>query len=359
MRFKKSILLLVACALFAFAYIVQKGDTLWDLSEEYLKDPFAWPDLWAANQHIEDPHWIYPGDSLCIPGDAPCPQFRGRSAAGDDGSGDETDSDDTGQSSVRGNGYANNKQIERGYGKLDPPKMFNTYYQRLAPTLEHVNESQNSGWFRVFNDEANKPTHHSLEHEVLLGFGKKVFPKLKAGDIAELWSSKKISVPNSSGASDEYYARRLAALAKVTAVGESLSRAVIVQSFGMLSVEAARARPQKPIKTIDVKSFEPIKQVKVDDMIEVIMVFDKSIVTGLYSYAVIDGGKGEKYLPGSAVAFWDLDKRDPTLPPRLLGRGLVVHSGKERSTVLIRDIYNASRRIDYGTPVSLTHQPVN
>jgi LysM domain. len=30
----------------ASAYVVKKGDTLWDLSDEFLNDPFAWPDLW-------------------------------------------------------------------------------------------------------------------------------------------------------------------------------------------------------------------------------------------------------------------------------------------------------------------------
>ncbi|HSQ42626.1 MAG TPA: LysM peptidoglycan-binding domain-containing protein, partial [Fibrobacteraceae bacterium] len=61
------IILLVACGvLLAGAYLVKKGDTLWDLSAQFRNDPFAWPDLWAQNRHIQDPHWIYPGDSLYL-----------------------------------------------------------------------------------------------------------------------------------------------------------------------------------------------------------------------------------------------------------------------------------------------------
>lgn len=45
-------------------YIIKRGDTLWDLSGQFLSDPFLWPKLWQSNQYITNPHWIYPGNPI-------------------------------------------------------------------------------------------------------------------------------------------------------------------------------------------------------------------------------------------------------------------------------------------------------
>ena len=45
-------------------YTIQKGDTLWDISSKFLRDPFLWPKLWEKNPYITNPHWIYPGNKV-------------------------------------------------------------------------------------------------------------------------------------------------------------------------------------------------------------------------------------------------------------------------------------------------------
>ena len=47
-------------------YVVKKGDTLWAISNKFLKNPAYWPEVWDKNQKVQNPHLIFPGDVLFI-----------------------------------------------------------------------------------------------------------------------------------------------------------------------------------------------------------------------------------------------------------------------------------------------------
>jgi hypothetical protein len=60
-------------------HVVKRGDTLWDLAKAYLKDPFRWPEVFQRNTDIvENPHWIYPGETIRVPSSEVKPEVLAR-----------------------------------------------------------------------------------------------------------------------------------------------------------------------------------------------------------------------------------------------------------------------------------------
>ena len=370
-------------ALLASAYIIKEGDTLWDLSDEFLHDPFAWPDLWENNRHIQDPHWIYPGDSLYL-GDStleetvlqidpskkkyPCDAAvadsnlpKGITAVGcDEGDGRNNEFESMlGDLRSKDKKHKPKKENDAYFYKQRPaPKIFNGYYQVLAPEVYTIDSLRNDKrFFSIRSGEKKEPLIHIPESEVVIGIGKKTNENLKKGDMVEILDAKSINVPNDAGNAFEKKALlRLAGIAKITAIGDSLSRAQVVQSFREIKINQSKARLKAPLNVINVNGYTPEQNAKVDSMAIINYAMDPMLIIGAYAYVLINQGSAKGYNTGSAVAVWEIDNSDPSIPPRLLGRGIIVRANENDATVLIREIYSNNRRIEIGHKVSVTHQ---
>jgi hypothetical protein len=50
-------------------HLVRPGDTLWQIARSYLNDPWQWREIYRLNAGVvHDPHWIYPKQTLRLPG---------------------------------------------------------------------------------------------------------------------------------------------------------------------------------------------------------------------------------------------------------------------------------------------------
>lgn len=63
-------------------HVVVPGDTLWDISAKFLKQPYRWPEIWRLNQEqIKNPQRIYAGQVILLVQKDHRPQLRIEDAA--------------------------------------------------------------------------------------------------------------------------------------------------------------------------------------------------------------------------------------------------------------------------------------
>ncbi len=159
-------------------YIIKRGDTLWGLSERFMKDPYYWPDMWSKNKEITNPHVIYPGQRVRVYSDRLVIEPMGTAAK------QASSAAKTGEIaqeiaeqrifSIRGTeGYLMEKDHRpAGY-------IIGTYNDRVIIGIDDIvytdigsnNGAHGGEKFSIFRDEG--PVNHPATNEIL---GRKIIP---------------------------------------------------------------------------------------------------------------------------------------------------------------------------------------
>ena len=136
-------------------YTVEQGDTLWEISQRFIKDPHYWPNLWSNNPDIGNPHLIYPGQKLRI--------YKGRIEIIPIGDGDQGGTSDIGAAVVT------------------PDEIF------LIPTYGGAHS-----YISAAEEESLGTLVDTVDNRVMITIGDKVFLEMadlaatKPGDVFEL-----------------------------------------------------------------------------------------------------------------------------------------------------------------------------
>ncbi len=300
-------------------YVVQAGDTLWDISTRFLGDPYQWPQLWSYNEYITNPHWIYPGNRI---------YFRLGDSLSPPSAVVETVEDIPYQPP--------DEQVAVVDETCDYPPTFNDTRrgQRLtAPgLLGHPDDFAARGklmWSQSGGESLgeNDYIHVRLDANQVA----------ECGDIIGVWRAVGGRVAK-KGVRGRVY--RAIATARVIRVDERVATAVIRDSF----IEARRGDLVGDAIPVDVTV--DVRAPKGDVEAEVVARLNADVaLVGTYETVFINRGTSDGVDVGTALYMVNQrdgraqlgDREDGRLPERVVGRVVVVRAGEDHATAVVVD----------------------
>ncbi len=350
----------------AQVYTVVRGDTLWDLAQKFLGDPYRWPQIWEANRYILDAEWIYPGDPLIIPGAmvADTQGVAGPSITEDPQAGMPSDEDpframlegETEEPVVDTSGFSMPPEVssERpvavgfesdiyctGYiGDLEesfPYRIAGSEYEFQHPTLDPFRNSEISG---IFGKSDTVKYALGISDIVYLEGGRA--DGLSAGTVlVAIQPLHKVVHPITDKLMGRYYHYlsriRVLSVQEETAIGEIIASCDPVTVGAQLRIfepEPVPLRRLTPMRPVNY----PSGQDEVDAGPRIIMARDKVVALGTGHLVFIDRGAEGDVAPGDMFTIYRQGRRG--FPPIVLGEAAVL-SVSERASLarIIRSRY--------------------
>ena len=300
-----------------FYYTVQKGDTLWDLSQKFSETPWQWPEMWKENSQIANPHRIYPGQRIRL--------FRRRGAQGYGEKGplkDKTVADTPELTNMLEFHYASIDRV--GFIRKDPVPSLGTIFK-----VEGQKEMISTGDLVYIRPEANAPLAKGRKLTIY-----RTLKPIKAQDTREL-----IGI--------QHY---LAGAVKITLVRPDFVLGRIVATYRPIKVGDLLMPYYRRLPRIGMQPSPEGLEGHIIESEEHQSVFGESAI------AFIDKGEQEGVRPGQFYWIYKQENfrinpkenYETTLTPVLLGELLVLHTEKTTATVMITDSITA---IEPGTKI--------
>ncbi|MDH3973994.1 MAG: LysM peptidoglycan-binding domain-containing protein [Deltaproteobacteria bacterium] len=303
-------------------HIVVKGDTLWDISEKYMKNPFFWPKLWQWNDYITNAHFIYPGDKInLVP-----PKIRVRSAPVP-----EEVSQPEEAEPVEEQVEAEEAPLEEAPVIKEPtPKII---IEKQKYNIRHL---RSSGMISPEEMKASGKIVDALDKKIMLGDSDIVYMALnreaKRGEILSIFKpTVKITHPVTRK-NLGHKIERLGHI-KVIDTSQGITTGEIVESFNVVS------RDDKIRQKENLPDEITIKEVSLPLEGHIVTSMEAITIYGQNDVVYIDLGKNHGVDEGFIFTIYKPPHRKGkyTLPAETIGRLLVFQVKKMTSTAIIID----------------------
>lgn len=290
-------------------YVIKKGDTLWGLSERFIKDPQYWPNMWSKNSQITNPHLVYPGQKVRV--------FSDRIELVP-------------------------KEAAAGGQKAVAPTRPESIAQEIAEERTFV-ANGSEGYLMETNIKPFGSIIGGHHDRILIGIDDIVYTDIGAVNGAK--GGEKFSIFRTEGSvshpvTNEILGTKIVPLGtlQLTDIERNASRAIITRNFKEISPgsslipyreerrrEVALKMPVVPLKGYIIESYSGTNIIAAGDIVYIDLGTESKAEPGNMLYIVRDVTLDRRYTEG----------RVDRLPQELLGALVILETGKKTATALV------------------------
>jgi hypothetical protein len=329
-------------------YTITQGDTLWDIANSALKDPFLWPLIWKENPSITNPDLIYPGNRLTIPSLAPIERALRAPAEtapiATPAPREQAEKADTAATPAVA-APAPAKSVTSPPTTAEPAKSGLILEKEIMLPLVDKYTMVSAGY--VSTDTWVESITGALEPKAIFGFDDIVFIKVsepenvKLGDKYLIFAPvKKVKHPQTG--------KKLGSLIKVLGIlqviekvpGATYLTARITLSFDSVSKGSLLAPYQEPMLIYSVPNNDGRS---IDG--HIVDVMDSRSINGKFDMLYLDKGKSDGVKPGDRFIVF-IDPLKKGFPKKIIGEALVVLVKDTTATAVVKNSTDAIAKGD-------------